>query len=232
MARSLHSWKTREVVVQIELTPSIELILVAQEESDWRKELLGYMEKAETLARITKGEVLKFLWKNIVCIFGVPRKLISNNGQQFQGARVQAWSLVQSLKIRLGKAQGNWVDELSSLLWSYRTMPRIRTGETPFSLEDLDFMEEKREAASIRMEAYKNRIARSYNRRVRRKGFQVGDLVLRRVQDVTVRKLDPKWEGPYKVVMRLSSDAYYLEDSKGKMLKRPWSAYNLRKYYS
>ncbi|XP_073136999.1 uncharacterized protein [Henckelia pumila] len=158
---------------------------------------------------------------------------------------------------------GNWVEELLSSLWSYRTTPRIGTGETPFSLvygneavlpteigeesarvifyddkngekrmEDLDFVEEKREADSIRMEAYKNRIARSYNRRVRRKGFQVGDLVLKRVQDVTVGKLDPKWEGPYKMVMRLSSDAYYLEDSKGKMLKRPWSAYNLRKYYS
>ncbi|XP_073137781.1 uncharacterized protein [Henckelia pumila] len=99
-------------------------------------------------------------------------------------------------------------------------------------MEDLDFLGEKREAAAIRIEAYKNRIARSYNRRVRRKGFQVGDLVLRKVQEVAVGKLDPKWEGPYKVVMRLSSDAYYLEDSKEKMLKRPWSAYNLRKYYS
>ncbi|XP_073152039.1 uncharacterized protein [Henckelia pumila] len=99
-------------------------------------------------------------------------------------------------------------------------------------MEDLDFLGEKREVAAIRMEAYKNGIARSYNRRVRRKDFQVGDLVLKKVQEVAVGKLDPKWEGPYKVVMRLSSDAYYLEDSKGKMLKRPWSAYNLRKYYS
>ncbi|XP_073153005.1 uncharacterized protein [Henckelia pumila] len=70
-------------------------------------------------------------------------------------------------------------------------------------MEDLYFLDEKREAAAIRMEAYKNMIARSYNHRVCRKGFQVGDLVLRRVQEVAVGKLDPKWEGPYKVVMRL-----------------------------
>ncbi|XP_073133750.1 uncharacterized protein [Henckelia pumila] len=360
MASSLHSWKTREIVVQVELTPSTELIPEAQEESDWRKELLGYMEKgelsrdpkksipveteelslcdggrnslqevllagyfwptilndalalviscescqwhsrlqhqpaalmkgivaacpfdqwgidivgsfppapaqkkfllvaieyfskwveAEALARITEGEVLKFLWKNTVC----------SNGQ----VEVTNRSLVQSLKTRLGKAQGNWVEELSSVLWSFRTTPRIGTGETPFILvygneavlqveigeesariifydekngerrmEDLEFLKEKREAAAIRMEAYKSRIARSYNHQVHRKGFQVGDLVLSRVQDAVVGKLDPKWEGPYKVVMRLSSDAYYLEDSNGKMLKRPWSAYNLRKYYS
>ncbi|XP_073129195.1 uncharacterized protein [Henckelia pumila] len=132
-------------------------------------------------------------------------------------------SLVQSLKTRLGKAQGNCVEELPSVLWSYRTTPRIGTGKTPFSMvygneavlpaeigeesariifydeengerrmEDLDFLDEKREAAAIRMEAYKNRIARSYNRRVHRKGFQVGDLVLMRVQEVAVGKLDPK----------------------------------------
>ncbi|XP_073120297.1 uncharacterized protein [Henckelia pumila] len=47
MASSLHNWKTREVVVQVELTPSTELAPLAQEESDWRKELLDYMEKGE-----------------------------------------------------------------------------------------------------------------------------------------------------------------------------------------
>ncbi|XP_073131758.1 uncharacterized protein [Henckelia pumila] len=45
MASSLHNWKTREVVVQVELTPSTELAPLTQEESDWRKELLEYMER-------------------------------------------------------------------------------------------------------------------------------------------------------------------------------------------
>ena len=34
----------------------------------------------------------------------------------------------------MGSAKGNWVDELPSVLWSYRTTPRSSTGETPFSL--------------------------------------------------------------------------------------------------
>ncbi|KAL0448882.1 UNVERIFIED_CONTAM: hypothetical protein Slati_1444600 [Sesamum latifolium] len=41
--------------------------------------------EAEPLARITEGEVLKLIWKNIVCRFGVPREIISDNGRQFQG---------------------------------------------------------------------------------------------------------------------------------------------------
>ncbi|KAL0445890.1 UNVERIFIED_CONTAM: hypothetical protein Slati_1716900 [Sesamum latifolium] len=40
--------------------------------------------EAEPLARITKGEVMKFLWKNIICRFGLPREIIANNGRQFQ----------------------------------------------------------------------------------------------------------------------------------------------------
>ncbi|KAL0361080.1 UNVERIFIED_CONTAM: hypothetical protein Sradi_3792500 [Sesamum radiatum] len=32
--------------------------------------------EAEPLARITEGEVMKFIWKNIVCRFGIPREII------------------------------------------------------------------------------------------------------------------------------------------------------------
>ncbi|XP_073016849.1 uncharacterized protein [Primulina eburnea] len=47
--------------------------------------------EAEPLAIITENDVLKFLWKSIVCRYGVPRRLISDNGRQFQGAKIEAW---------------------------------------------------------------------------------------------------------------------------------------------
>ncbi|KAL0291192.1 UNVERIFIED_CONTAM: Gag-Pol polyprotein [Sesamum calycinum] len=37
--------------------------------------------EAEPLTRITKGEVMKFVWKNIICCFGLPWKIISDNEQ-------------------------------------------------------------------------------------------------------------------------------------------------------
>ncbi|KAL0456474.1 UNVERIFIED_CONTAM: hypothetical protein Slati_0986600 [Sesamum latifolium] len=40
--------------------------------------------EAEPVACITEGEVMKFIWKNIICRFGLPRELISDNAQQFQ----------------------------------------------------------------------------------------------------------------------------------------------------
>ena len=42
--------------------------------------------EAEPLAKITKQNVKNFIWKNIVCRFGVPRVLISDNGRQFDNA--------------------------------------------------------------------------------------------------------------------------------------------------
>ena len=39
--------------------------------------------EAKLLAKITKQNVRSFVWKNIICHFGVPRVLVSDNGQQF-----------------------------------------------------------------------------------------------------------------------------------------------------
>lgn len=63
------------------------------------------------------------------------------------------------------------------------------------------------------MEAYRRWIARSYYWKVIPISFQVGDLVLKIDQEVEVEKLDPKWDGPFKVIEKLNSGAYYLEDS-------------------
>ena len=41
---------------------------------------------------------------------------------------------MSGLKKRLDDAKGKWVDELHHILWTYRTTPRISTGETHFSM--------------------------------------------------------------------------------------------------
>ena len=37
--------------------------------------------EAELLAKITQQNVKNFVWKSIVCRFGVPRVLVSDNGR-------------------------------------------------------------------------------------------------------------------------------------------------------
>ena len=105
--------------------------------------------------------MIKFLWKNIMARFGTPRVLVSDNGLQFAENPFWSWcvekgieqwftsgthpqdniqtevsnrTLVNGIKKCLWKATGNWVEELAGVLWSYRTMLRTSTKETPFSL--------------------------------------------------------------------------------------------------
>ena len=42
--------------------------------------------------------------------------------------------IVNGFKKRLDNAKGKWVEELSHVLWTYRTMPHRSTGEMPFSM--------------------------------------------------------------------------------------------------
>ena len=117
--------------------------------------------EVEPLANITDVDVKKFVWKNIVTRFGVPHTLISDNGLQFDSKSFRRYCcdlgiknrystqaypqgngqaeainkvIVSGLKKRLDDAKGKWVEELSHVLWAYRTTPRKSTGETPFSM--------------------------------------------------------------------------------------------------
>ncbi|KAL5577646.1 hypothetical protein UlMin_019345 [Ulmus minor] len=117
--------------------------------------------EAEALAKITEQNVTNFIWKHIICRFGIPRELVSDHGTQFENERLRATcrnlgitkifsspahpksngqveavnkTIKYTLKKKLEKSKGAWVDKLPLVLWSYRTSFRTTTGETPFSL--------------------------------------------------------------------------------------------------
>ena len=92
-------------------------------------------------------------------------------------------------------------------------------------LKQLDSLEEYREAATIRLAEYQQKLARHYNRDVRVREFDAGDLVLRKavgnMRDSNARKLALTWEGPYRVTSITGARAYYLEDLDERPLPRP-----------
>ena len=55
--------------------------------------------EAEPLANIRDVDVKRFIWKSIIIVSG--------------------------LKKRLDDAKGKWVEELPHVLWMYQTMPRL-----------------------------------------------------------------------------------------------------------
>ena len=69
---------------------------------------------------------------------------------------------------------------------------------------NLDCLDEVKDEASSRMTKYQRKMAEYYNKRVKLRQLDIGDLVLRKVttatKDPVQGKLEPTWEGPYRVV--------------------------------
>ena len=82
----------------------------------------------------------------------------------------------------------------------------------------MDLIDEVRDEASKQMEKYRAAMAKYYNKKVKVRRFNVGDLVLRKVsqetKDSSQGKLGPAWEGPYQVILSLQGGIILLEDTR------------------
>nr|AAM08814.1 Putative retroelement [Oryza sativa Japonica Group] len=86
--------------------------------------------------------------------------------------------------------------------------------------DNLDEVIDKRLKALEEIENEKKRVAKAYNKRVKVKLFQVGDLVWKTILSLGTRfrefgKWSPSWEGPYRVCGIIRGNAYYLETLQG-----------------
>ena len=101
--------------------------------------------------------------------------------------------------------------------------------------KQLDLAEERREIAAVRLAAYQQQLAKTYNKGVRERRFKVGELVLKKTLPndklPSQGKLGPNWHGPFKVTSVAGQSAYRLEDTEDKELPRPWNAQHLKKFY-
>ncbi|GKV48032.1 hypothetical protein SLEP1_g54871 [Rubroshorea leprosula] len=242
--------------------------------------------EAKPLSMTTERKIEEFLFNSILCRFGIPKRIIVDNGPQFRAAALRSFCkdygielsltsvytpqsngqaesankiVLRGLRTRVIFARSNWVDELNKILWSCCTTPSSATGETPFNLaygaeavipvevglssvrsdrhddqingqllrENLDLVEEVREMARIRNMAHQGSVARFYNKRVRARQFQVGDLVLRKAELTNtcshMGKLAPNWEGPYMVAQVNRPGSYVLAYLNGRQLPFTWN---------
>ena len=117
--------------------------------------------EAEPLATITEQKICNFVWRAIICRFGVPRALVSDNGKQFDNAKFRDFcaelgiknyysspahpqsngqaevtirTLKAALKTKLEDLKGRWVEYLPEVLWAYRMTQKSATQENPFTL--------------------------------------------------------------------------------------------------
>ncbi|GJT36431.1 reverse transcriptase domain-containing protein [Tanacetum coccineum] len=181
---------------------------------------------------ITGNQIKKFVWDNIVCRFGLPREIVSDNGKQFRDDPFKDWceklcinqhfasvkhpqtnvlveranrSLGEGIKARLEARSNNWMEELPyAVIPAEIGMPTIRTTEVD--------LVQNNEALEINLDLLEE---------IREEG------AIREAK----RKLCSKWEGPYEVTEALGKGAYKLRDRDGKQLLRTWNINNLKKCY-
>ncbi|KAK1415619.1 hypothetical protein QVD17_31402 [Tagetes erecta] len=117
--------------------------------------------EVKPLASITGKQVINFVWENIICRFGLPGEIVTDNGRQFAEKPFSSWceefkikqvfssvaypqsngqvermnrSIVEGIKARLGRYGKNWLEELPSVLWAIRTTEKTSHLKTPYSL--------------------------------------------------------------------------------------------------
>ncbi|XP_042443938.1 uncharacterized protein LOC122029044 [Zingiber officinale] len=176
--------------------------------------------------------IKKFIWQHIICWFGIPRLLVSNNGRQFTGRHLREWcegygiqqafaslaypqsnrqdevanrEILQILQVRLDHIRGSWADELPCVLWAIHTTPKEGTGVTPFHLGygGEAVIPVKVGVESDRVQQYSEDIA---ERRLLELDLVdlVGDFVWKKVKPVgDVTKLEAPWARPFKIMEKL-----------------------------
>nr|GEV04936.1 hypothetical protein [Tanacetum cinerariifolium] len=140
-------------------------------------------------------QVKKFMWDNIVCRFGLPGEIVSNNGKQFSENPFKYWCDKLNITQRFASVkhpQSNGLVERAnrSLGEGIKArleigMPLYRTAAVDVVYNDeeirlnMDFPEEQRERAAIREAKAKLKITKYYNARVYGVTFRLGDFVYR-----------------------------------------------------
>jgi len=103
-------------------------------------------------------------------------------------------------------------------------------------MDNIDEVIDKRLKALKEIEKDKLRVARDYNKKVKGKSFQVGDLVWMTILPLGMKinkfgKWSPSWEGPYKVIKVIFGNSSMLETLQGERLPRAINGRYMKKYY-
>ncbi|GAU50056.1 hypothetical protein TSUD_186910 [Trifolium subterraneum] len=167
--------------------------------------------EAASYANVTKQMVVRFIKNHIICRYGVPNKIITDNGTnlnnkmikdlcdefkiehhnsspyrpQMNGAVEAANKNIKKIVQKMVVTYKDWHEMLPFALHGYRTSVRTSTGATHFSLvygmEAVLPVEEKRMAALCHGQLYQRRMKQAFDRKVRPREFREGDLVLKKI---------------------------------------------------
>jgi hypothetical protein len=98
---------------------------------------------------------------------------------------------------------------------------------------DIDGLEDARCAALVQSAWYLEGIRRYHDRNVKEHSFNIGDLVLRRIQNTEgLHKHSSPWEGPFIVAKVTRPGSYRLQTLEGEDINHSWNVEQLCRFYT
>jgi hypothetical protein len=98
---------------------------------------------------------------------------------------------------------------------------------------DIDGLEEARCDALVQSARYLMGIRRYHDRNVKEHSFNIGDLVLRRIQNTEgLHKLSSLLEGPFTVAKVTGPGSYRLQTLEGEDISNSWNIDQLCRFYA
>ena len=223
---------------------------------------------------ITRSMVVRFIKREIICRYGLPRKIITDNATnlnnkvmkemcedfniqhhnstpykpKMNGPVEAANKNINKIIQKMTMSYKDWHEMLPFTLHGYRTSVHTSTGATPFSLvyrmevvlpfevevpslrilvesrlkelewaqarfDQLNLIEGKRLAAISYGCLYQRRVKNAFDKKVRPRKFNKGDLVLKKVSQALKDnrgKWAPNYEGPFIIKKAFSGGAQVL----------------------
>jgi hypothetical protein len=119
-------------------------------------------------------------------------------------------------------------------MWEFSTVIQYDEGISEDSRRvDIDSLEEAHCTTLVQSARYLEGIRRYHDRNVKERSFSVGDLVLRRIQNMDrLHKLSSPWEGPFSVSKVTGPGSYHLQTLEGDDMSNSWNVDQLCRFYA
>ncbi|XP_059302317.1 uncharacterized protein LOC132054291 [Lycium ferocissimum] len=198
--------------------------------------------EASTYKAVTKKVVADFVRNNIVCRFGIPESIITDNAANLNSDLMretcEKFRNIHEEQLPISLVYGSEICDTREVeIPSLRIIQDVGLDDAEWIRsrhEQLMLIDEKRMEVVCHGQLYQNRMYKAFNKRVRPRKFEPGQLVLKRIfshQDEAKGKFTPNWQGPYVVHRVLSGGALILLEMDGKVSTKPINSDSIKKYY-
>ncbi|XP_008238768.1 PREDICTED: uncharacterized protein LOC103337392 [Prunus mume] len=188
--------------------------------------------EAKPIKSTTSQEIITFIEEQIVQRFGIPESITTDMGSSFISGEML--DMAEAFKFKLlqstpyyaqtnGQAESSNNDNLTGEDYSQAMLLKLEGLDTS-KIDTLN-----------KLLAGKQAVSRAYNKRVKNKSFEEGEIVWKAVLPLGTHiagygKWSPTWEGPFIIKQILRMGAYILQDRDGDVHAAPINGKWLKKF--